>query len=375
MVDHHINWSAWIGGYGNDEHKWTWVTGEQWGIYKNWKSSDEPGVSSAYSGEAIIINYNGKWEDVYTYRTHPYICEWETVTNEKYHEWKQASPFITTNSEEYHNENYYCSICNEEKAEHVEHEWQNQYECKNIDDINHGQLVKCKQCGAEIYKPEPHNWEEAWEFPYKLDNTYHHTKYYCSECNAEKFGNKEKHSLIYDSCDKESTLHSKGIAIYYCEYCDSYVKKSVAWKYGTDYSADYEPWFNYIYKSSKSVTVHFDHEAKGAVVKLKIGKKTYKKTIKNSKHSIKFKIKKPSYGKTIQATIYYKGRLIGKSEKDNVLFAKKIKKGMTKKQVRFTRGWGSPDSKGTYSNGWSYWFYNSGAYIGFKNGKVKAWYR
>ena len=50
----------------------------------------------------------------------------------------------------------------------------------------------------------------------------------------------------------------------------------------------------------------------------------------------------------------------------------KIRKGMTKKQVKYT--WGPPDRKASSSGGWSYWYWDDGSYVDFKHGKVKYWY-
>ena len=50
-----------------------------------------------------------------------------------------------------------------------------------------------------------------------------------------------------------------------------------------------------------------------------------------------------------------------------------IRKGMTKAQVKRTY-WGSPDDTASGSGGWSYWYYDDGSYIGFKNGRVSYWY-
>ena len=46
---------------------------------------------------------------------------------------------------------------------------------------------------------------------------------------------------------------------------------------------------------------------------------------------------------------------------------------MTKTQVKDTRTWGTPKWTAKRANGWTYWFYKGGSYVGFKNGKVKTW--
>ena len=55
-------------------------------------------------------------------------------------------------------------------------------------------------------------------------------------------------------------------------------------------------------------------------------------------------------------------------------YAKKIAKGYTKKQVKWTDYWGSPDDTGSSSGGWSYWYYDDGSYVVFKHGRVRDWY-
>lgn len=52
----------------------------------------------------------------------------------------------------------------------------------------------------------------------------------------------------------------------------------------------------------------------------------------------------------------------------------KIAEDFTKNQVKWTDNWGSPDSSASESGGWSYWYYDDGSYIGFKNGRVRYWY-
>ncbi len=100
------------------------------------------------------------------------------------------------------------------------------------------------------------------------------------------------------------------------------------------------------------------------------GKKTYKATFKNKKTKIKLK-KKLKYGKKYTIRVYYKGKLLYK-DFDYAYYAKKLKTGMTMKQARWT--WCSSDRKSKSSNGWTYWFYDGGSYIAFKNGRVNYWY-
>ena len=139
------------------------------------------------------------------------------------------------------------------------------------------------------------------------------------------------------------------------------------------------PSLTVLYRSSKSMKVVLDNPARGAVVKVKIGKKTYSKKINSNSRTVKFKIKKPKYGKAISVKVYYGNKLIGTDRfcdtPGHVLYAKKLRKGMTKKQVKYTLNWGPAYYKGKHSSGWTRWGYLDGSYIYFKNGKVKKWYR
>ena len=91
-----------------------------------------------------------------------------------------------------------------------------------------------------------------------------------------------------------------------------------------------------------------------------------------------------TYGKAIKIKVYYKGKLVGadycdedSDTYDYVFYAKDIKRGMTKKQVKNLYWWGSPDESSSYSDGkhtWTYWTYEDESWIEFKDGKARAWY-
>ena len=109
---------------------------------------------------------------------------------------------------------------------------------------------------------------------------------------------------------------------------------------------------------------------------LKIGKKKYTKKIKKnaSRKTIKFKIKKSSPGKTVTLKLYNKyGQLLDEDD-DIIYYAKNIKMGMTKKQVGYLVNWGYPDDTSKSSGGWTYWYYDDGSCVGFKNGRVRYYY-
>lgn len=132
----------------------------------------------------------------------------------------------------------------------------------------------------------------------------------------------------------------------------------------------------YIYSSKTSVKVTAYNVHAGDKLVLKIGKKKYTKKIKKnaSKKTIKFKIKKTSPGKTVTLKLYNKyGQLLDEDD-DIIYYAKNIKMGMTKKQVEYLVYWGYPDDTSKSSGGWTYWYYDDGSCVGFKNGRVRYYY-
>lgn len=132
----------------------------------------------------------------------------------------------------------------------------------------------------------------------------------------------------------------------------------------------------YIYSSKTSVKVTAYNVHAGDKLVLKIGKKKYTKKIKKnaSRKTIKFKIKKSSPGKTVTLKLYNKyGQLLDEDD-DIIYYAKNIKMGMTKKQVEYLVYWGYPDDTSKSSGGWTYWYYNDGSCVGFKNGRVRYYY-
>lgn len=113
---------------------------------------------------------------------------------------------------------------------------------------------------------------------------------------------------------------------------------------------------------------------KGETIKVKIGKKIYSTKVKKTSKKYKFKIGigKHDPGKKVHIILCSP---VGSKNLDytyTLWYAKNVKVGFTKKQVRWT--WGSPSSKSSSSGGWSYWHYDDGSYVDFKNGRVKYWY-
>lgn len=204
----------------------------------------------------------------------------------------------------------------------------------------------------------------------------------------------------YFRCVRKATVNKDGVKRCYCELCDSYKEENFKWKLAAPNSRWYTSYNSIncstVYANSKTVTVKLHNAVKGSIVKVKIGKRTYKKKVKSNgkRKKITIKINNPKMGNKVIVKLYFKGKLIGKNYEwveifnefgeceeegyerndDIVYFAKNIKKGMTKTQVKYCYNWGSPSSTGSYSNGMSYWYYDDGSYVGFKNGKVRSWY-
>ena len=234
-------------------------------------------------------------------------------------------------------------------------------------------------------------------YSYAYDDYYRYT-YVDSNYHYDPYGNLERHywddpdydEEEYDEVTKMATIGSDGECIEHCFLCGGSRTINYTWSRDVPLS-DYNKSYNVtdhstVYRTSKSITVWLDNAKKGSIVKVKIGKKTYKKKV-GTKTKIKINIKNPTYGSKVSIKVYYKGDLIGKTywwdddeddyeleEDEIVYYAKNIKTGMTKKQVRCTYYWGGPSDTASASGGWSYWNYDDGSYIGFKNGRVKYWY-
>lgn len=229
----------------------------------------------------------------------------------------------------------------------------------------------CPNCGStDVY-----SWDESRD---DYSSTQHvvEREYHCYNCSniwTEKAYENHVWSDIDSSvCIKQATVTSNGIVERTCYDCGKTIKQSVTWKYGTDYSYDYggslEWWC--VYNKAKKVSVDF-RAPKGAKIKVRIGGKTYTKKVTGKKKTT-FKLKKKAkYGKKFTIKVYYNGKLIA-SDWDYVWYASKLKRGFTKNQARWT--WGKPDSKSSSSGGWSYWYYDDGSEIYFKNGRIKYWY-
>ena len=189
-----------------------------------------------------------------------------------------------------------------------------------------------------------------------------------------------------------ATPAQEGLIEYRCSYCGLTEYEEYDWTYealdidsGLYKSYDVI-WHSTVYPSSKAIKLKLKNAFKGSEIRVKIGKKTYTKKVGNKK-KYTIKIKNPKLGNRVSIKVYYKGSAIGYSywydnddgeyvyeEDEIVYYAKNIRKGMTKKQVKCTYYWGEPSDTASSSGGWSYWYYDDGSYIYFKGGRVYYWY-
>ena len=131
--------------------------------------------------------------------------------------------------------------------------------------------------------------------------------------------------------------------------------------------------YKYVYKSSKYAYVECSNVSAGDMIKIKIGGKTYKKKIKQSKKLLKTKVYIGTHaaGTKISASLYNSRGQKLDSYSDMVYFGNKLYVGMTSKQALLTT-WGKPVSKATYY-GIKEWVYRSGnqvVYVYISGGKV-----
>lgn len=281
----------------------------------------------------------------------------------------------------------YCTLCGEQGEAYSEsHNYGEEVYDYRSDEDFHWPEYQCEDCGyvIEVYGYEPHEFDFYTADCTKLNKTYHLWDGWCDVC-GEPMTVKGKHTWKAVSCARKATKLKKGSTKYKCKYCNAVKYVPFNWKYGSKYSIQYDITnHTNVYKNSKSITVWLKNPLKGAVIKVKVGGKTFKKKIKNNskKQKVKIKLKKSWYGKKITIKLYYKGKLVGKDRSYNaydnppyntVLYGKNIKKGMTKKMVRNLYYWGPPDEIESYSSGLTYWYYDH-EYAVFKNGKVKSWW-
>ena len=223
-----------------------------------------------------------------------------------------------------------------------------------------------------------HDWD--YDEPIRCeyyDDEYHTCVYRCMDCDATT-EELEEHNLDDEECVREAGINKDGIVESTCYDCDTVFEGTFPWTYNGEDCLTYDiKDHSAVYKNSTSITVKLTNPLEGGTVRVKIGDKKFEKKLTNNDKKVKVKIKKSKYGSKIKIELLYNGKVVGKDDCDqwdNVLYAKDIKKGMTKKQVKYLYYWGSPDSSASSSGGWSFWYYDDGSEIAFKKGKVYSWY-
>ena len=209
---------------------------------------------------------------------------------------------------------------------------------------------------------------------------------YSSYCPESYDGDHSWAPLENAKVIRMATPKKKGIAEKDCMLCGEVKRVKYKWSYEA-LDVDTGLYKSYdvirhtpIYYYSDKVKIKLNNALKGSIVKIKIGKKTYKKKV-GKKKNLTIKIKSPKMGSKVSIKVYYKGKVIGHSytdyeydEDEIVYYGKKIKIGQTKKQVKCLSNWGRPDDTGSSSGGWSYWYYDDGSYVAFRYGRVNSWY-
>ena len=221
-----------------------------------------------------------------------------------------------------------------------------------------------------------HEWDyiEWGHIRKKIDDEYHETRYECTKCSATKI-EKEKHKWRHYETKIKATPKKAGVDTYKCQECGCLINKEFQWKYNNWKSLSYDiVKHQVIYENSRTVTIWLERGLKGSTIKVKIGNKTYKKKLTSNKKKVKMKIKGQKYGTKVTVTLNYKGKVVGKDKSDGmfkkVLYADDIKLGMTKKQVRYTFGFGNPKRTYVDYSGHTVWDYGPGTYVKFDGDKV-----
>ena len=143
-------------------------------------------------------------------------------------------------------------------------------------------------CGAVKTEKQAHSWEdEDYDeyYTYYYENKKYHTyEQKCEECNATReLRARHKYFSFYDKIARYATFNKKGILVYSCIDCDGTKKVYKKWKSGTDYSRNYDIKHVTVFNRQTSITVKLKRPSKGAVLQATIGTKKYKKKIKNDK--------------------------------------------------------------------------------------------
>lgn len=341
-------------------------------------------ISSSADDSCRHYNYSYVYEDIPGTGNHYKIKKCDSC-GEEISRSEEDHFTVTPSSYKRYDQNghlafYDCLHCNAITQSYEKHNLSLDCTYENVPKANcHYRVYTCTRCGEKVKEPDEHSLLYEPDSYTSINQYGHYANYRCYSCNGimqqyEKHYNDEKTIRL-------ATPKKKGVVRIKCSKCSYSKNKSVKWAYGKDHCLTYDIYdYSLVFFNSNTITVKLTRALKGAVLKVKIGKKTYKKKLNNTKKKVKVKIGNNPIGSKISVKLYYKNRLIGMDESDNyeygwdrVLYARKIHLGMTTEQVKYTETWGAPDRTGSASGGWTFWYYNSGAYVAFQNGVVKQW--
>lgn len=131
-----------------------------------------------------------------------------------------------------------------------------------------------------------------------------------------------------------------------------------------------------VYRNSKRVKVTIKNVFRGDKVTIKVGNsKKITKKIKKDMKSVSYNIyfKSQAAGRKVVINVYNKKGAVVKNSSKTIYYASKIKRGLTKKQVKLIPGWGSPQNTSVDGKYTIWWYNNYSKYVKFKSGKVFGW--
>jgi hypothetical protein len=132
-----------------------------------------------------------------------------------------------------------------------------------------------------------------------------------------------------------------------------------------------------VFRKTKKMTVTLKNVHKGDYVAINVAGKKYKKKITKDaatkKYIIKLKSNKSFGGSKVKVVVYNKYKQKLRTHSKPIYYASKIKRGFTKKQVKFTTGWGPPENIDTYGKYTTWWYGDYSRYVYFYNGNVTGW--
>lgn len=278
-----------------------------------------------------------------------------------------------------HTISWYCNRCEEEKSVTVDcctcDASFEKYEYLNPQ--SHAEYYTCCYCKRRFYIERQHyGWYYYGDRPAPTyhDSDTHYVYQKCDDCYAF-YPEEESHSYYWQEINPAS-ISRDGKEVYKCYDC-GHIKETKTYKWSANdsqHSLKYDFIDEYwVCNNSKTIKVLLNSSAVGTTLKVTIGKKTYTRKITSSARKYSIKIKTPKAFSKVKYRLYYKGKLI--ASLNDVVVYPKIRKGMTKKQVKNTKGWICPNDTASASGGWSYFYYKNGSYVAFKNGKVNYWYK